>query len=188
MKTGEVTRRFVRGSGRHRVILMLIATSLSTSCSSKPDAPVPQPEMAVRSSGSVNNAGVVPPHDCPPFTSFPEPAMVNDKGDHRVILSWNPSASADADHADAIGYCIYRGTKPADRSMVRVNRKPFRGTSCTDSAVQNAATYYYKVRAVSAQGNASKASNLALAHIPTRKPSVSTTVPPPSCQAADAVQ
>jgi fibronectin type 3 domain-containing protein len=130
----------------------------------------------------------MPPRECPPFVSFPEPAAVNGKGDHRVILSWNASAPADADHADAIGYCIYRGTKSGDRSLVRVNRKPFRGTTCTDNMVQNGETYFYKVRAISAQGYASKATNLVPAHIPNGKPSVTTTAPPPSCQVADAVQ
>ncbi len=105
-----------------------------------------------------------------------------------MILSWNASTPADADHGDAIGYCIYRSTKSSDRSMVRVNHKPFRGTTCTDNLVQNGKTYYYKVRAISAAGYASKGSNLALARIPNRKRNAFTTAPPPSCQVADASQ
>jgi hypothetical protein len=190
MKPGAATRRIVRRPALSRLILTLIASTLSSSCSSKPSAPVQgsNPQPAVHSAGSVANGATVLPHDCPPFISFPEAAAVNGKGDHRVILSWNASAAADADHADAIGYCIYRGTKSGDRSMVRVNHKPFRGTTCTDNMVRNGETYYYKVRAISAQGYASKASNLALAHIPNRKPAVTTMAPPPSCQVADATQ
>ncbi len=193
MKPGAATRPVVYRTVGARLILMLIASSLSTACSSKPSGPVQgstsQTEAAApHSAGSVANGARVLSHDCPPFISFPERGELTGKGEHRVILSWNASAPADAEHADAIGYCIYRSTKSGDRSMVRVNHKPFRGTTCTDNKVGNGKTYYYKVRAISAQGYASKASNLALAHVPNQKRSGPTKAPPASCQVEDSIQ
>jgi fibronectin type 3 domain-containing protein len=105
-----------------------------------------------------------------------------------VILSWKASAPADAKHAAADGYCIYRGTERGDRSLVLVNHVPFPGTSCTDDTVQNGKTYYYKVKAISEKGTPSKPSNLAPARISNRKPTNPVASPPPVCRVADDVR
>jgi hypothetical protein len=82
-----------------------------------------------------------------------------------VILSWNPSASADAKHAAAIGYCIYRETKP-DNLAERINFFPLAGDRCVDDSVENGKKYHYVVRAVSAKGVVSTASKPAPVSIP----------------------
>jgi hypothetical protein len=107
---------------------------------------------------------------CPTFGPSPVPAtsLSPSQGGHRVILSWRASAPADSKHADAVGYCIYRGTERKDPRPVLINSAPFPGTSCTDDTVENGKKYYYVVRAISAKGVTSLISNSAPAPIPTR--------------------
>ena len=84
-----------------------------------------------------------------------------------MILSWRASAIADSKHDAAIGYCVYRGTKPKDPAPELVNSVPFPGTKCTDDSVENDKKYYYVVQAISAKGVTSIISNEAPVTIPT---------------------
>jgi fibronectin type 3 domain-containing protein len=86
-----------------------------------------------------------------------------------VILSWRASAPADSKHADAVGYCIYRGNQRNDPQPVLINSSPFPATSCMDDMVESGKKYYYVVRAISAQSMISIISNSAPAAIPTRE-------------------
>jgi hypothetical protein len=110
------------------------------------------------------------PPRCPTFGSFPEPPVVQIKGTHTVILSWTASAAPDTKHGSAIGYCIYRGTKSVDKSLVRVNSLSFPGTTCTDDMVQTGQTYFYKVKAISENEKTSDSTEFAPASILDRKP------------------
>jgi hypothetical protein len=111
----------------------------------------------------------VRPLVCPTFSSSPVPALPQAKGGHRVILSWRASAPADSQHADAVGYCIYRGNQRRDPRPVLINSSPFPATSCMDDMVESGKKYYYVVRAISAKGVTSIISNSAPAPIPTRE-------------------
>ncbi len=106
---------------------------------------------------------------CPAFGSPTTPQTLQSKGGHRVILSWRASAPADSKHADAVGYCIYRGNQRKDPRPVLINAAPFSGTSCMDDVVESGKKYYYVVRAISAKGVTSIISNAAPAPIPTRE-------------------
>jgi fibronectin type 3 domain-containing protein len=86
-----------------------------------------------------------------------------------VILSWRASAPADPQHADAVGYCIYRGNQRKDPRPVLINSAPFPATSCMDDMVESGKKYYYVVRAISAKGVASIISSSAPAPIPKRE-------------------
>jgi hypothetical protein len=94
---------------------------------------------------------VAPPPVCPPLGSVPVPAPLSKNG-HRVILKWTASRRGDAKHADAVGYCIYRGPKRDAPPTELVNRLPFSETKCVDDSVENGKRYYYVVRAISARG------------------------------------
>jgi len=106
---------------------------------------------------------------CPAFGSPTTPETLRSKGGHRVILSWRASAPADSKHADAVGYCVYRGNQRKDPRPVLINAAPFSGTSCMDDVVESGKKYYYVVRAISAKGVTSIISNAAPAPIPTRE-------------------
>jgi len=120
----------------------------------------------------------------PAFGSFrepPPPAQV--KGKHTVILSWNASA-IDAKHASPIGYCIYRGVKNDDKTLVRLNSLSFPGTSCTDDMVQTGQTYFYKVKAIGANEKTSSPTDFAHAAILDRKVANPVAAPPSLCRNA----
>jgi hypothetical protein len=119
--------------------------------------------------GAPLSNGPVPPLVCPTFSSSPVAALPEAKGGHRVILSWRASAPADSKHADAVGYCIYRGNQRKDPQPVLINPAPFPATSCMDDMVESGKKYYYVVRAISANGHTSVISNPAPASIPTRE-------------------
>lgn len=88
-----------------------------------------------------------------------------------MILSWKASAPADANHAAALGYCVYRGTDRNGPPTELLNRFPFSGNKCADDLVENGKKYYYLVRAVSDKGAISIASGTARATIPKGPPS-----------------
>jgi hypothetical protein len=156
-----------------------------TACVSKPTDPAQASiQVSAPPTRAATVASTVPikPPDCPPFGTFPEPPESQNKGEHTVILSWKASAPADAKHTEAFGYCIYRGEKRNDRSLVRVNLEAFRGTSCTDDMVQTGKTYYYKVKAISAKRNLSGTTDFVKARILDQKPANPVGTPPPLCR------
>jgi hypothetical protein len=119
---------------------------------------------------------------CPPLeTVSVEPPQSPD--DHRVTLSWKASL-ADAKHAGAIGYCIYRGTKKNGHPTEQVNQLPYPETSCVDDSVKNGNTYYYVVRALNFKGVTSVTSRPAPAVIPStpRDPSIPVHDAAPLCR------
>ena len=78
--------------------------------------------------------------------------------------------SSDAKHAEAVGYCLYRGTKRKDHSLVLISPVAIQGTSCTDDMVATGKTYYYKVKAISIQEYTSDATDFVSAQILDHKP------------------
>lgn len=120
--------------------------------------------------------------ECPP-SGGADVQMPADKTEHRVILSWTASVS-DRNHADAVGYCIYRSLQGKNQPLQRVNIRPFPKTTCTDDLVENGKKYNYKVLAISAKRNLSVPSKGAHAEIPMRKPKprVQSEVSPPLCR------
>jgi hypothetical protein len=168
------------------LVLMSIVGITETACVSRPTAPVQASNQGISEPARHvdSPAGGAPKKslECLPFGAFPEPAALQTKGEHIVILSWKASAPADANHAAANGYCLYRSTEHNDRSFVRLNTVPFQGTSCTDDMVETGKTYYYRVKAISAKGRTSDASRFATAPIKDRKPVHPVASPPPSCR------
>jgi hypothetical protein len=123
-------------------------------------------------------------------------------GHHKVVLSWNASASST--NAD-VGYCIYRrklrngeeysANRPLKQHELNelqlLNLKPLTSTSCLDSIVEDDATYEYVARAVNTNGNPSDWSNKVTAAIgPGDRPSA-TPLPnplPPPCSGISAAK
>ena len=173
------------------VVLISIVGTLQMACVSKPSAPAQasnqQPIAPLGRAGTISSASPGKPWECPTFGSLPEPSALQTKGEHTVILSWTASAPADAKHAGADGYCVYRGTERTDRSLARLNSVPFQGTSCTDDRVQTGKTYYYKVKAISAQKKTSHATDFVRAQILDRKPTPHPGVMPPVCRGPDPI-
>jgi hypothetical protein len=120
--------------------------------------------------------------ECPPGGGT-DVQMPADKTEHTVILSWTASVS-DRNHADAVGYCIYRSLQGKNQPLQRVNIRPFPKTTCTDDLVENDRKYNYKVLAISAKRNLSVPSKGAHAEIPMRKPKprIQANVSPPLCR------
>lgn len=77
------------------------------------------------------------------------------EGAGQVSLSWGAVDGA-------AGYDVYRSPLTGG-GYVRLNGAPVTATSFVDTAVENARTYYYVVRALDAAGNASEPSNEASA-------------------------
>ncbi len=172
------------------VVLISIVGTLQVACVSKQSAPVQASnQQPIAPPDRARTIASAPPgKQCPPFGLLPEPSALLIKGEHNVILSWTASAPADAKHAGADGYCVYRGTEPADGSLVRLNSVPFQGTSCTDDGVQTGKTYYYKVKAISAQKKTSDATDFVRAKILDQKPTTHPGVMPPVCRGKDPIQ
>jgi hypothetical protein len=76
---------------------------------------------------------------------------------HSVNLSWKASPSA------IVGYNVYRR---GASGVVKLSSEPVTGTSYVDHTVQPGQTYYYVIKAVSAKGSESTASNEIRADIP----------------------
>jgi hypothetical protein len=152
---------------------MLFAGMVQSGCKSSPTtrAAASSREAEVLKSSSAPRT--TPPNQtpfCPIFGPTLAPAPAPPAGAHSVLLSWKASAPPDAKHSAAAGYCVYRGTDPKNLPNQLLNPIAFtQGTSCTDNnSVQNGATYYYVVRAVSAGGTPSDSSKPPVpAHIPT---------------------
>ena len=169
------------------IVLTLFLTTAQFACTGRKPAPVEASTAetakslrhATTASGSSHNG----PQHCPAFGTFPEPPLAQVKGEHTVILSWNASA-VDAKHASPIGYCIYRGVKNDDKTLVRLNSLSFPGTSCTDDMVQTGQTYFYKVKAIGANEKTSSPTDFAPAAILDRKVTNPVATPPSLCRDA----
>ena len=116
---------------------------------------------------ALRNASADRDPGCPLLDSAPAPTTSLPNGGHRVTLSWKASAPADAKHAAATGYCIYRKAV-GEAQPVLISSDPFPGTRCVDDSVQNGKRYSYLVRAVSATGAFSTVSNPAPVTIPSK--------------------
>jgi len=172
-------------------VLISVVGTLQTECVSRKGAPLEasnQRPASTTRSGALGSTTQNPPSDCPKFGKAPEPPVVWTKGEHIVILSWTASAPGDAKHSDADGYCVYRAEQKDDGSLVRVNSKAFRGTSCTDDRVPTGKTYYYKIKAVSRYGTPSDPTDFAPAPVLDPKPSTPSGNPPPVCRGSDSTQ
>jgi hypothetical protein len=191
MKHGLETRGTCQKAPLLLALISIVGIA-ETACVSRPAAPVQASNQGLtepaRRVDALTGSAPKKPLECHPFGSFPEPTALQIKGEHTVILSWTASAPADATHAAANGYCVYRSTERKDQSLVRVNSVPFQGTSCIDDMVETGKTYYYRVKAISAKGNTSDASRFAAAPILERKAGNPVASPPPPCSGPASVK
>jgi hypothetical protein len=157
------------------VVLIFIVGMLELACTGKRSAPV----EASTATGAHNG-----PQRCPTYGTFPEPSASQVKGEHKVILFWDASTPGDAKHGAAVGYCIYRAAQRDDKSLIRLNSLSFPGTGCTDDMVETGKTYFYKVRALSANEKPSDATDFASAAVLDRAPIIHVASPPPLCRDA----
>ncbi|RPJ45309.1 MAG: hypothetical protein EHM19_05535, partial [Candidatus Latescibacterota bacterium] len=82
--------------------------------------------------------------------------LVATAGDAEVSLAWNVNPEPDIDY-----YILYRGTAPSPADSLAAIDSP--GTAYLDAAVVNDTTYYYRLRAVDAEGERSPLSDEASA-------------------------
>lgn len=158
-------------------ILQAACTSCRTNASPTPtqrlEAGLKRREAANQAEGLAKASPGVP-LQCPPLNAAIVSSTPPANGGHRVTLSWKASPPADAKHAGAVGYCIYRGA-PDDPNPGLINPTPFPGTSCVDDLVANGQRYSYVVRAISADRLVSTTSNPAPVEIPATGRSAATT-------------
>lgn len=156
-------------SGEFRIFfvsLLAFLATMSSGCKTKSSASEGRPRAFQPGAGRASADRLA----CPPLGSVLALGPQSKDG-HRVILKWKASSHADAKHAEAIGYCIYRGLKPNAPPTELVNQLPFPETQCIDDSVENGKQYYYVVRAISARGETSDASKPpASAKIPVTPP------------------
>ncbi len=170
------------------MVLILILGMQEIACTGRRSAPDEastgrHPESFNRTLTTTNSSHNGPQR-CPTYGSFPEPSDSQIKGEHKVILFWDASAPSDAKHGAPVGYCVYRGLQQDDKSLVRVNNLTFPGTSCTDDMVQTGKTYFYKVKALSANEKPSDATDFTSAAVLDRAPIIHIASPPPLCRDA----
>ena len=84
----------------------------------------------------------------------PPAALTAEAGDREVRLSWSPPQSLEdgSSPAGPLLYHVFRATAPGARPTRPLNPEPLASPSYVDLAVQNDATYYYAVRALSGPG------------------------------------
>jgi hypothetical protein len=137
-----------------------------TSCRVRPDSTATAPAETARLPLAAPTLRLF----CPTLGSTRATLPPAAQAGHRVVLTWK-AGLADTKHDPAVGYCIYRGTKPHDPAPQLISPMAFPGTSCTDDWVLNGQKYYYVVRAISAKGAHSVVSREAPAAIPSGAPS-----------------
>jgi hypothetical protein len=148
------------------VIALAVVATFNTGCKTGSHSSVDGSPSQTSVSSTIPRP-VAPRLVCPPLGSVLVPAPQL-KGGHRVILKWRASRRGDAKHADAVGYCIYRGPGRDAPPTELINHLPFTETKCADDSVGNGKQYYYVVRAISARGVPSEVSKPpAPARIPT---------------------
>jgi len=147
------------------------------------DAPT-EKRMALKS------PALVPPV-CPAASIAPLTGSQPGTGDHRVILTWNASASSSNRDRTPVGYCLYRSQKrkvakrnPTCSECEQINSIPVTGTTCVDDLVRDGATYFYVATAINRSGQLSSPSNEITAVIPHGKQSARPTsaASPPFCR------
>jgi hypothetical protein len=180
MRQGTEIRSGVRPHASFLVILTLMVGT-QTACSKQTAPEQTSSQEPQRPAVAISKAAPIAP-PCPPFGSFTAPTEPEVKGEHKVILSWIASAPADAKHEEAVGYCVYRGTKRKDQSVVLISPVAIQGTSCTDDMVATGKTYYYKVKAISIGQHTSDATDFVSANILNQKPINPVLSLPPVCR------
>jgi hypothetical protein len=128
--------------------LVTIAGAVESGCKAKPDASASSQTAAQPVARTITAVSHL---FCPHLGSNLAKAQQSNSG-HRVILSWKASEPANSKHADAVGYCVYRGSTEKFPDTELLNAMPFAGTRCTDDSVEGGKKYYYVVRAISARG------------------------------------
>lgn len=183
MRQRLVTRPGVR---RHASFLVIFALMVGaqTACSHQTPQEEGSSQQAPRTVVAISKAAAIAP-PCPPFGSFTAQTEPEVKGEHKVILSWIPSAPAGAKHAEAVGYCVYRSTKRKDKSLMLISPVAIQGTSCTDDMVATGKTYYYKVKAISIEKHTSDATDFVSAQILNQKSINPVLSFPPVCRGLD---
>ena len=95
------------------------------------------------------------------------------EGNHRVLLTWNPSASSSGADDQSVGYCLYRSRKDITakklqdcKNCERVNRRPVPGSGCVDTHVKDGRTYYYVAGATKVGSPVERLSDKTIAIIP----------------------
>ncbi len=165
-------------SGRFRAVAVLVIACALTggiACSRDPvtrvrlrldDAPGAQKSAAVPESSVLR---------CPPAGVAPLRPSAS-TGHHRVILSWNASAPSSRPENNAVAYCLYRSTtknaarqNPVCTGCEQINATPVAATGCVDDLVQDGASYFYVVTAISAGGVLSPSSNEIPVPIPSER-------------------
>jgi len=110
-------------------------------------------------------------------------------GNHRVLLTWNPSASSSGPNDETVGYCLYRSTKDIRakdlkncENCERVNRRPIIGGGCTDANVKDGLTYYYVAGSTRIGSAVQDLSHKTIAIIPTKSKKRQISSQYPLCQ------
>lgn len=183
MRQGSEIRHGVRRHASFWVILTLMVGT-QTACSKQTAPEKASSQEPRRPAVAISKTTPIAP-PCPPFGSFTAQTKPEVKGEHKVILSWIASAPADAKHEEAVGYCVYRGTKRKDQSLVLISPVAIQGTSCMDDMVATGKTYYYKVKAISIQKHTSDATDFVSASILDQKPINPVLRFPPVCRGLD---
>ena len=76
------------------------------------------------------------------------------RGEHRVTLSWQPPANAQAEKV--VGYNVYRSKKTGGPYEIQASRVPT--PTYVDKNVKSGKTYYYVITSVDESGRESKQS------------------------------
>jgi len=110
-------------------------------------------------------------------------------GNHRVLLTWNPSASSSGPNDETVGYCLYRSTKDITakrlekcKNCERVNRRPIFGGGCVDTHVKDGLTYYYVAGSTKIGSEVQDLSHKTIAIIPTKPKTRQLSSQYPLCQ------
>ena len=128
------------------ILLVGIAVILSQKASQGPVAG--GANSALQPVDSLSCTGVSSPTSTgqAPFEANPHP--------HSVSLSWNPAVPASSSPREAIqGYYVYRSLASHTFSEGdRISQTPLPTTHCVDTTVEPRKTYFYIVKALTADG------------------------------------
>jgi len=180
-------------AGKRLLEVILACTLLSANaCSRSPQEPTVPPAERSRAK---TEAPVLeqPLPDCPLKPSEKSGLLEESESSanhhHRVVLTWNASASAKGPTDPTVGYCLYRSGKKDITAKdlnhctncKRINRRPIVGTACVDNNVRDGGKYHYVAGAIRVGSELSFFSNKATAIIPSNAKSPQSASPYPSC-------